>query len=413
MRFAERLIEKGMRAAVYSLGPVDWAYTRYRGSLCPFHQLDQILEAAASINAVVATHHSTFETAKSLANRFGSRLIYLVQGPEVAFNCGRAACATASDYARADDVLVVSESLKQYVGSISDCKPSRLHLGPSALLFYPRAKAARDPLALAVCLRNESLKGTGLGLLNALIAQRVGFHIHLFGEKLDCDFLDKAEYHGDLHQRDLAKLMSRMGFYLDCSYMEGLGLLPLEAAFCGAIPIVREIQGLMGILVPGKNCLQLPNRYATAGFFQDLFRRAFQGDFESMRTSAESLRDFVSEEKAFEELEKILALKPNGSFELARYRVGVADAPCDEATPPCDGAVLFAEQLLKSRSWRFTSGIRRLAAAIRGHQYLELTSPNTPGDAIGIISAVTGSTSWSLALPVRLWGRLLRARKGT
>src|SRR5262249_49230738 len=156
-----------------------------------------------------------------------------------------------------DDILVVSKSLADYVKSVTYRKASQLHLGPSPLLFYPRANVSRDPLALAVCLRREPLKGTGVALLNALIAQRAGFSIHLFGAKLNCDALDKAQYYGDLNQRDLAKLLSRVGFYLDCSYMEGLGLLPLEAAFCGAIPIVCELQGLTGILVPDKNCLKL------------------------------------------------------------------------------------------------------------------------------------------------------------
>jgi GT2 family glycosyltransferase/glycosyltransferase involved in cell wall biosynthesis len=405
MRFAERLIEKGVRAAVYALGPVDWTYTRYRASLSPFQDLDQILKAAASIHTVVATHHSTFGAANQLVKHFFSRLIYLVQGPEVAFNSGRAACDTAFSYTRADQVLVVSKSLEHYINSISDRKPSRLHLGPSALLFYPRVDAARDPLALAVCLRKEPLKGTGLALLNALIARRAGFRIHLFGEKLDCDFMEKAEYHGVLDQRDLAKLMSRVGFYLDCSYMEGLGLLPLEAAFCGAIPIVSELQGLTGILLPDKNCLQLPDRYANAEFFQDLFRRASEGRLEPMRTSAESLRESVSEEKAFTEFESILALTASNSFELARYRVEVPIDPRNEAEP-----IRFAEQLLKSRSWRFASGIRKAAAALRGCEYSEPTPPNTVGEAMGIIAAVTGSISWSLTLPLRLGGRLWRGR---
>jgi glycosyltransferase involved in cell wall biosynthesis len=407
--FAERLIAKGVRAAVYALGPVDWAYTRYRGSLSPFQDLDQILKAAASIDTVVATHHSTFGAANQLVKHFSSRLIHLVQGPEVAFNCGMAACGTAFSYTRADEVLVVSESLEHYVNSVSDRKPSRLHLGPSDLLFYPRPKAARDPLALAVCLRKEPLKGTGLALLNALIAQRAGFRIHLFGEKLDCDFLERAEYHGELHQRDLAKLMSQVGFYLDCSYMEGLGLLPLEAAFCGAIPIVGELQGLTGILVPDKNCLQLPDRYANSGFFQDLLRRASEGHLESMRTSAESLRESVSEKKALAEFESILGLTASNSFELARYWVGGPVVGLhDEAEP-----IRFAEQLLKSRSWRFTSGIRKAAAALRGREYSEPMTPNTVGEAMGIIAAITGSTSWSLAAPLRLCRRLFeRVGKG-
>jgi GT2 family glycosyltransferase len=404
MRFAERLIEKGVRAAVYTLGPVDWAYTRYRGSLSPFQDFDQIVKAAASIDTVVATHHSTFGAANQLLTHFSSRLIYLVQGPEVAFNCGRAACGTAFSYTKADEVLVVSESLEHYVNSISDRKPSRLHLGPSFLLFYPRPKVARDPLALAVCLRNEPLKGTGLALLNALIAQRAGFRIHLFGEKLDCDFLESAEYHGELHQRDIAKLMSQVGFYLDCSYMEGLGLLPLEAAFCGAIPIVGELQGLTGILVPDKNCLKLPDRYANSGFFRELLRRTSEGQLESMRTSAESLRESVSEKKALAEFESILAFKESNSFELATYRVDGPVGPRHEVE-----AIRFAEQLLKSRSWRFTSGLRKAVATVRGREYSEPMTPNTVGEAMGIIAAITSSTSWSLAFPLRLCRRLLRS----
>ena len=104
----------------------------------------------------------------------------------------------------------------------------------------------------------------------------------------------------------------------------------------------------------------LVDRYANAGFFQDLFRRASEGRLEPMRTSAESLRESVSEEKAFTEFESILALTASNSFELARYRVEVPIAPRNEAEP-----IRFAEQLLKSRSWRFASGIRKAAAALR------------------------------------------------
>src|SRR4029079_18717111 len=106
---------------------------------------------------------------------------------------------------------------------------------------------------------------------------------------------------------------------------------------------------------------------------------------ESMRTSAESLREFVSEKKALTEFESILALTASNSFELARYQLGGPVGPCHEVE-----VIRFAEQLLKSRSWRFTTGIRQAAAAIMGRKYSEPVTPSTVGEATQIIAGITG-----------------------
>ena len=67
-------------------------------------------------------------------------------------------------------------------------------------------------------------------------------NVHFFGSSRLTEIVSKdlGTFHGKLDSDGLAKLFSRCQFYLDLSFMEGLGLLPLEAAMCGCVPVMTK-----------------------------------------------------------------------------------------------------------------------------------------------------------------------------
>ena len=55
----------------------------------------------------------------------------------------------------------------------------------------------------------------------------------------------------------IADLLSRTEFLIDHSYLEGLGLVPLEAAFCGCVPIIASKGAPEYIFRDGHDCIRL------------------------------------------------------------------------------------------------------------------------------------------------------------
>lgn len=409
VRMVEQLIKQDIRAAVCVYGEVDWRHVRFRGVASPFVDPDDVAKSCASVRTVIATHFDSFDTARRLAQRLGSRLAYFVQGPEAAFGNGRSALQVASDYREADEVIVVSAALGRYVESISNVTPRRIRLGPSRHVFRPLDRIGRDPASIAVCLRPNSLKGTGKALTNACIAEQAGFRIHVFGAEIECDMLERAEYHGNLNHHDIAELMNRVGFYLDCSYIEGLGLLPLEAAFCGAVPIVGAPHGLQGLLADRENNFVLPTEHENAAFFEGLHRKAIGGEIEPMRDNARALSDKVSEELAVSDFMQALNLQPSNAFNPARCHVALAAAPVLSTDDPwARQTIAHATALLDSTSWRVTEPLRVAAAALRGRRYRSPRPPTSPAEALPLIAAITGSTSWGATWPLRACSRVLK-----
>src|SRR5690606_12513361 len=124
--------------------------------------------------------------------------------------------------------------------------------------------------------------------------ERAGFEIHLFGESEGWDIFKKAKSHGNLTSAQLSKLFSQVGYYLDCSHMEGLGLLPLEAAFSGCVPIIAEELGLEGIVTNGENVIVLPSEYPGIEFY----RKLLSDDNSTLRENGPKIREKISLESA-------------------------------------------------------------------------------------------------------------------
>lgn len=192
---------------------------------------------------VLATSHSTVPWGRSLADVWGSELWYFVQGPEAAFSSGRYARSVLEGYRSVDRILCVSEYLADMIKCVSGLNAEVIHLGPDPLEFYP-GDCDRLERGVAIHYGGRADKGSDLAAIAALSLVARGFQVFAFGEHSGTmDYPEGVTALGQLSPSGLRKLFQRVPIYVDLSRFEGLGLLALEATYCGATPVLLNNGG--------------------------------------------------------------------------------------------------------------------------------------------------------------------------
>ena len=235
---AKHLLMNGINAVIYAYGNVDENMVDFCN---PWRDIKHMKACISQIKVVCATIYSSVEIAEEIADLFNSKIYYLVQGPETLFNNGKDFATAKYDYCKDNiNIVCASQFLHNYLQLYGANKTKQLSLGADAYKFYPLDQSARCNKSIAICLRDSRTKGTEFALHCAWLARTAGFAIHFFG-KDSAKFNLPAEFginHGDLDSHKIRMLFNEVEFYMDLSIFEGLGLLSLEAAYCGAIPIL-------------------------------------------------------------------------------------------------------------------------------------------------------------------------------
>lgn len=312
VKLVEFLLTKNIRANILVYGHVDQQYVYFNMAFNPWRNIKILRKQVSSVKVVIATSYTSVKYARDLATHYQAQLSYFVQGPESLFDNGVHFATILNDYQQINHKICVSNFLKDYLLALQDNSPEVISLGPDPLMFYP-TDCKRDIKSIAGCLRNATSKGTGLMLYNLSLAKKAGYTIHLFGKDSELFRLppDFAIIHGDLSQNQLRKLFSEVGFYLDVSYFEGLGLLPCEAALCGAIPILIENGGASGHFQHMKNCIFITKQFLTLQFFIELQTMPLQ----QLRENVLELKNQLSQINAYEQFLTIFSstLSTNGA----------------------------------------------------------------------------------------------------
>ena len=312
----ERLIALGYRANIIDLGPIDQDYLEKLHFFSPLRPRD--LHRVKKAKVVLATHFLTVLEGQKISSKLGASFVYFMQGPETMFDGGVHFATIIKEFSLAKHILCVSEFLVKYVRNYTQNKSIyNIQHGPDSLFFYPRVSgtATRRSKSIAGCLRTIPEKGTGFLLEFFNEAKKRGFEIHLFGQNSDVFVIEKdfATMHGALDRLQLAKLFSTVEYYADFSFFEGLGLLPLEAAFCGAIPIITKTGGSNQIF-DSKNSIFLNNIFELDAIWHQLQNMSRQETIE-MSQAAQNLRERyssrVSVPKLVQYLENELSVKPS------------------------------------------------------------------------------------------------------
>ncbi|WP_253306290.1 glycosyltransferase [unidentified bacterial endosymbiont] len=275
--FANYLTMNNIKASIYCYGMIDEQFVDNLGLFNPWRSIQDIYKNIYKIKVVCATMYDSVSISKELSHYYNAKILYLVQGPESLFSSGKYFGSVVNDYQNHHlRIVCVSGFLFSYLSQLKVSHHEFIPLGADKDKFYiSNHYKNRNQKSIAACLRVTESKGSGAMLHTLLLAKEVGFEIHLFGQESDAFYLpnDLGQHHGDLSSSELNKLFNSVGYYLDFSYFEGLGLLPLEAANCGAIPILKHNGGSDSLFVDGQSAFFINDLFGTKDFFETLYNK--------------------------------------------------------------------------------------------------------------------------------------------
>jgi len=263
-------------------------------------------QTVSSIGCVLASDESSLDLARRVAQNYSCPEAILLQGMEVAFRSGRT-IQTFRHYQSLPHFLCVSEALEEYAALINPhAEITPLRAGPDPLVFYPR-DASRMPKSIAIGLNGIPEKGASQALEFALLLKERGFTLFFFGwDTLAFDIPDNlGTVVGPSDRRGLAHLFSSTEFLVDYSFAEGLGLLPLEAAFCGCIPVLHPHGGPEYIFTDSENSIILGG-YKTLKHDLDRITGLAETDKARMRENMTALRSAYGLRAAMKKAEEAL-----------------------------------------------------------------------------------------------------------
>ncbi|MGP4077102.1 glycosyltransferase [Halobacillus sp. K22] len=190
---------------------------------------------------------------------------------------------------QADHVIVVGEALKQEVVGHFGVSPERvslINMGVDRKLFAPRgAELMKQELNLSpdhfhLLFVGNLIKAKGLTELlkafQSLNEERRNLELHIIGSMKDAGYLSELKesvqpenkevvhFHGTKDQEVLAKWMAAADVFVLPSYIEGFGLVALEAMSCHTPVVASDVGGLSyllsdeaGVLVQPENATSL------------------------------------------------------------------------------------------------------------------------------------------------------------
>jgi glycosyltransferase involved in cell wall biosynthesis len=277
----------------------------------PWTPWSSVIANRQSPKLVLATACDTYPRTKRLARRLGAKLGYFVQGPEILFRAPERALTSYLEFQRCEMSICGSNYLARYVEELGGRVAKVVPVGPDELVFYPRKGVERNPKSLAIAISPSPCKSASLSLQFAAMAKAKGFQVFIVGQtgKKIAHLQRLGTCLGELSQDEMAKLFSKVDYFVDFSVFEGLGLLPLEAAFCGAIPIYSQRGGADEFFRDGENAIVVPGPSHYSEAFRKLCALA-DGPAEkreAIRSAAKRLRSQLSKSEAFRAFEAFLS----------------------------------------------------------------------------------------------------------
>ncbi|CAO4144783.1 hypothetical protein LPLAFNJD_LOCUS1779 [Methylorubrum aminovorans] len=301
------LIDAGIKAAILALGEVDASFFYSRGFM-PFTDASDLFRCVTNIGQVYATSGPSIGTARTVANRYRKPLYLFAQGPESLFGDGENSANILRDLKLVDGVVAVSSYMRDYYAGLGIRTISTVKFGPSRYKFFELA-GHRQRNLIAIHVSTHLNKGPSLAVTFGVMAMRQGFDVVYFGAGAVGELPSRAI--GAVPWTGLRQLFSEAEFMVDFSIFEGLGLLSLEAAFCGCIPVFTNKGGIDNLFRDGSNAIVLPDHTLMQSTVERL-KSLGEVDRFRMATEAKKLADVVGFEIALAEFEKIAARSSAG-----------------------------------------------------------------------------------------------------
>ncbi len=284
----DHLIDQGFQIAV--LAPQREISQRYflnRG-FSPFTRIVDVYRNITSVRHVWATSGVSIDIASTLAEKFNSELTLFAQGPESYFGTAEHAARVLKAIQAVNGAITVSPFMSRYCEHHGLPVFAELPLGPDELKYY-FTDSIRNNRQIAIHVSTHQNKAPSIAVSFAVAASRLGYEVVVFGNDTDSLNVSVTKV-GQLTPTKLRELYSASRFVADFSYFEGLGLISLEAAKCGAIPIFTRKGGIDGIFTNQVDSFILDSH---PGIF-DLFDQISSLDRRSLDSMSVAARHTVS-----------------------------------------------------------------------------------------------------------------------
>lgn len=148
----------------------------------------------------------------------------------------------------------------------------------------------------------------------------------------------------------VSDLFNKMEFFYSNSYLDGLGLPPLEAAYCGCVPILSKLNGLEDILTPEKDCILLPEDFPPLEFWTNLSKSR-----EYFQTNSVNFKNYGTLDEAVLSLQRVLELERSRTQLNFQNYIPEPERKASEELA----------SILNSRSWRITKPLRGITNYMR------------------------------------------------
>ena len=219
---------------------------------------DQLENAHFKLIVVCGSEAANFVKHEKMA--FGKKIILFMQGPDHYFEMNWVSASRFTNLISKSDLVI---AISPYVATIASFYGAKkivtAPFGIDKDIFFADNKK-KEKIVLVPCRANRD-KGTHLviPLINHL--RKEGWKIIGFGELPDLNMAGEFDdFLGRITKSELGNWLRRSKILLDPSLIEGLGLIPLEAAACGCVPIINSRNSYQGLFNSNfKPFVEVPN----------------------------------------------------------------------------------------------------------------------------------------------------------
>ena len=219
---------------------------------------DQLENAHFKLIVVCGSEAANFVKHEKMT--FGKKIVLFMQGPDHYFEMNWVSASRFTNLISKSDLVI---AISPYVATIASFYGAKkivtAPFGIDKDIFFADNKK-KEKIVLVPCRANRD-KGTHLviPLINHL--RKEGWKIIGFGELPDLNMAGEFDdFLGRITKSELGNWLRRSKILLDPSLIEGLGLIPLEAAACGCVPIINSRNSYQGLFNSNfKPFVEVPN----------------------------------------------------------------------------------------------------------------------------------------------------------
>lgn len=227
---------------------------------------------------IVSTIYSSTYFAKEISNKYDVPLVYFAQGYEPYFDNGKDYGIVELSYKLADSILTISDYLKIQYKNTFFVPSTVVRNGINYDLLYNENNNSKIK-TITFVLRNNVLKGDFilLDILKNITNRYKNLNINLlyndenFVFPFNYNDTIKINYHkGPFTRKELANIFQKSDLYIDASFTEGFGLVPLEAMAAGNVVVVSNSGGVNDYLEDGINGFVIDNVNDANGYIEKI-----------------------------------------------------------------------------------------------------------------------------------------------